>query len=118
MLKLLKCKQLSETIMVLNADWLSASLVSGKQEEFETYKMFTKNKQESAESPQKCSSVLPEIPSCSNTKAKTSYDELIELKTTVDHQDDTSSDDDEPKPKGEIFTKEKKLPVSIVNFLL
>jgi len=119
MLKLLKCKKLPETIMVLNVDWLSASLVSGKQEEFETYKMFTKYSKEDTtevESPPKMLSVPQEVPACSSTKAKTSYDELIELKTNVNYRDDndTSSDEGEPEQKMEIVEKKANLPVSIL----
>jgi len=81
--------------------------------------MFTKYSKEDTtevESPPKMLSVPQEVPACSSTKAKTSYDELIELKTNVNYRDDndTSSDEGEPEQKMEIVEKKANLPVSIL----
>ena len=45
LLKLLKCKELSESIIIVSVDWISASLVSGKLESLAKYQLFTDRNQ-------------------------------------------------------------------------
>ena len=45
LLKLLKCKGLSESIIIVSVDWISASLVSGKLESLAKYQLFTDRNQ-------------------------------------------------------------------------
>lgn len=130
-LKLLKCKELPESVIIVSVDWISASLVSGKLESLGKYQLFTnRNKsielepkkdgsnQESPISTSQISSeTTPTIPTSttntSNTSATTtkttSFEQLITLKRQIEtHSGSSSCSENEVEEEKEVHEMKKE----------
>lgn len=134
-LKLLKCKELPESVIIVSVDWISASLVSGNLENLDQYQLFTdRNKNleskiicadydssksrvstETATTMSLTSSTKTSNTSTITTTKTTSFQQLITLKRQIEMLSDSSScseNEDEEKKIHEIKKGDtKNLPV-------
>ena len=126
-LKLLKCKELPDSVIIVSVDWISASLVSGSLEVLDKYQLFTSRCQSIEVAPK--DDVQHDFPASSSqtfsrkrtpttTTTTTTFEQLITLKQQIEIGAGSSSSDE--KEEHEIKQKEypaKNLPV-IINVVL
>ena len=134
-LKVLKCKQLPESIIIVSVDWISSSLVSGKLESLDQYQLFSSRNKNIKDEPKKddvnedspnstlqnSSKTTTAETSTTNTSnttttvKTTSFEQLITLKRQIEMLSGSSScsENEEEEKKIPEVNKEgaKNLPV-------
>ena len=145
LLKLLKCKGLSESIIIVSVDWISASLVSGKLESLAKYQLFTDRNQNielepkkddaDKDSPTSTTRISSEPPTAAaaattpttptntyntstTTSKTTSFEQLISLKRQIEmHSGSSCSENEAEEEKKAYEMKNEKAKKLPVNFL-
>ena len=146
LLKLLKCKGLSESIIIVSVDWISASLVSGKLESLAKYQLFTDRNQNielepkkddaDKDSPTSTTRISSEPPTTTTaaattpttttntyntsttTSKTTSFEQLISLKRQIEmHSGSSCSENEAEEEKKAYEMKNEKAKKLPVNFL-